>query len=405
MRHFNDRRPYHLYKKQASFAEPQSIRIPEKPIKPELSSYSLSSNDVYEFEHNPKELERRKEASIGCLPLIIAECVVLFLLYAYVSTNKFVLMIAGAALWVMWGVINHCLDKKGDTAYRYERYKNDLKQYEDALAEYNLAIQKKQEEENKKKEHQKLVQEFISGKKGRLLLRQIIDSLSATDVYKYRSAKEWMSLSAREFEIEVGAVYRKLGFSVKVTRQSSDGGVDIVLTKDNKKTFVQCKHYAQDNPVGVRELREFYGVCRQHEVTGEFVYTSVLTKDAQKYSEEIAVSKIMKMVPLHTLIQYDMKGAELLENGSLNYLFPPFVDCRYYCLYLGLFVNVARAQQIISEATHNQGEHYAIMPYFSEELGDTLYVIIVGREEAIRQLEKRRKLLFISPPLPLQIIA
>ncbi|MDH5573524.1 MAG: restriction endonuclease, partial [Gammaproteobacteria bacterium] len=67
------------------------------------------------------------------------------------------------------------------------------------------------------------------------------------------------SMSWREFEMMVGEAFRQRGFKVKETPFGPDGGVDLVLTKNDQKILVQCKHW-KTQKVGVKTVRELYGV-------------------------------------------------------------------------------------------------------------------------------------------------
>ena len=67
------------------------------------------------------------------------------------------------------------------------------------------------------------------------------------------------SMSWREFEMMVGEAFRQQGFKVKETPFGPDGGVDLVLTKNDQKILVQCKHW-KTQKVGVKTVRELYGV-------------------------------------------------------------------------------------------------------------------------------------------------
>lgn len=60
---------------------------------------------------------------------------------------------------------------------------------------------------------------------------------------------------------------------------SADGGVDLVLRKENEKFFVQCKQW-KALKVGVDVVRELYGVMAANGATGGFVVTSGRFTDA-----------------------------------------------------------------------------------------------------------------------------
>lgn len=59
-----------------------------------------------------------------------------------------------------------------------------------------------------------------------------------------------------EFEKFVSEVMRRNGYTVTLTKTSSDFGVDIVATLAGKKYVVQCKHYAKN--VGIKSVQEVY---------------------------------------------------------------------------------------------------------------------------------------------------
>ena len=67
----------------------------------------------------------------------------------------------------------------------------------------------------------------------------------------------WASLEPLRFERELGGLYQQLGYSVQLTPQSGDHGVDLVLKKNGKTTVVQCKR--QKSPASERIVRELLG--------------------------------------------------------------------------------------------------------------------------------------------------
>lgn len=67
-------------------------------------------------------------------------------------------------------------------------------------------------------------------------------------------------LSWQEFEELIGEAYRRQGYAVEHTgSDSGDGGIDLLLRRDAKTTFVQCKHWKTWR-VGVKEVRELRGI-------------------------------------------------------------------------------------------------------------------------------------------------
>jgi hypothetical protein len=72
-----------------------------------------------------------------------------------------------------------------------------------------------------------------------------------------KHAAFWQSLSGHRFEHELGRLFKQLGYSVKQTPGSGDGGIDIVLRRGGKTTIVQCKQ--TKHAVAPAVARELYG--------------------------------------------------------------------------------------------------------------------------------------------------
>lgn len=68
----------------------------------------------------------------------------------------------------------------------------------------------------------------------------------------------WWTLDGWQFEHEVARVFRLNGFKATVTKGSGDGGVDIILKKDNYKAIVQCKHHQY--PLSPEAVRALWGI-------------------------------------------------------------------------------------------------------------------------------------------------
>lgn len=72
-----------------------------------------------------------------------------------------------------------------------------------------------------------------------------------------RLSEHWKSLSGVEFERELGALYKHLGYRVEFTPTSGDQGIDLILRKNGRTTIVQCKRYKR--PAGPAVARELLG--------------------------------------------------------------------------------------------------------------------------------------------------
>jgi restriction system protein len=66
----------------------------------------------------------------------------------------------------------------------------------------------------------------------------------------------------------------------------ADGGVDLVLKKDGDKNLVQCNHWKTDK-VGVKVVRELYGVVAAEVATGGIVISSgTFTQEAIDFARD-----------------------------------------------------------------------------------------------------------------------
>ena len=101
-------------------------------------------------------------------------------------------------------------------------------------------------------------------------------------------AKVFRDIEWRRFEAVCELLFCQAGFTAKCQSHGADGGVDIWLYSANSvgpAAIVQCKHW-RNRPVGVKELREFFGVMASHKLTrGTYATSSVFTEDAVKFAK------------------------------------------------------------------------------------------------------------------------
>lgn len=97
------------------------------------------------------------------------------------------------------------------------------------------------------------------------------------------------AMTWREFEIAVADFYRSRGWQVTMTPDGADGGVDLILERPGEHVFVQCKHY-NVYTVGVKVVRELYGVMVAEGASGAIVVTSRrFTKEAHEFADRVGV--------------------------------------------------------------------------------------------------------------------
>ncbi|WP_457665975.1 restriction endonuclease [Thiolapillus sp.] len=122
------------------------------------------------------------------------------------------------------------------------------------------------------------------------------------------------SLSWQEFEVLVGQVFRHRGYTVRETAKGADGGVDLELRKDGELKLVQCKQW-RATKVGVRIVRELFGVMAARGATGAYVVTSgVFTKEARNFAD----GRNITLIDGSTLEKMIKKAATQPMNQSAN---------------------------------------------------------------------------------------
>jgi len=100
------------------------------------------------------------------------------------------------------------------------------------------------------------------------------------------SAASLQKISWQEFEELVGEAYRRKGYAVtECGGGGPDGGVDLELRRGGEILLVQCKHYRMTK-VGVKVVRELYGVVAAENATGGIVISSgTFTQEAYDFAK------------------------------------------------------------------------------------------------------------------------
>lgn len=140
----------------------------------------------------------------------------------------------------------------------------------------------------------------IKAAQGKKLAQQYVASdLESSSLNDSRQAsKPTDEMNWQQFELLVGQAFRSKGYAVVDGGDvGADGGVDVHLSKDGLKYFVQCKHW-KTRKVGVAVVRELYGVIAGAGVEGGFVVASGgFTRDAIYFAE----NKQIELVDQHAL--------------------------------------------------------------------------------------------------------
>ena len=120
------------------------------------------------------------------------------------------------------------------------------------------------------------------------------------------------ALSPAEFEFLVAALYKRMDYSVRLTRTSRDGGIDIFANNTSSGSratiFIQCKHYSKN--VRVQPLRELAGLVLTHHANkGVLVSSSDFTSTTKKEAEATATIELVGFRQLNLLLNQHL-GAD-----------------------------------------------------------------------------------------------
>lgn len=99
------------------------------------------------------------------------------------------------------------------------------------------------------------------------------------------------SMYPRRFEELVGDVYKSLGYGVRLTKQTRDGGYDLVIIEKSsgEMRLIECKRYKKGRKVGVGIVRTLHGVqLRMGIKQAKIITTSEFTKPAMVETQAVA---------------------------------------------------------------------------------------------------------------------
>lgn len=108
--------------------------------------------------------------------------------------------------------------------------------------------------------------------------RQLLDTRTGLDSI---AALGW-----RQFELLVGEAFRRQGYAVEQTGLGgADGGIDLILRRDGRRTLVQCKQWRRQK-VPVNVVREMYGLLAHHQADEvKIACSGGYTDDAARFAE------------------------------------------------------------------------------------------------------------------------
>jgi len=120
------------------------------------------------------------------------------------------------------------------------------------------------------------------------LIKALARYEAAVEKYKIlqnkRSEQYWYSMDGKTFETEIAKLFESNNYKAELTKDGADGGVDILLYKDNKKIAVQCK--AHKNKISESVARDLYGVLHAYNFdSGILVALSGVSSNTREFCE------------------------------------------------------------------------------------------------------------------------
>ena len=151
------------------------------------------------------------------------------------------------------------------------------------------------EEEKKETEEvsNKIISEILKPEKKKIQTEDaaIIKVLPVNEgllQYLAENPNDWYNLKPRQFEQAMAEIYTKLGYKVKITPETRDGGKDLIII-DNRGLgdlmyYVECKHYKPESHVGIGFIQRLHGVVNSDRVNGGILATtSFFSKPARDF--------------------------------------------------------------------------------------------------------------------------
>ena len=126
-------------------------------------------------------------------------------------------------------------------------------------------------------------------------------------------------ISPRQFEEVVFKILDNLGFDVTLTKQSHDGGKDLIITQKSVLgeyvTYVECKKFRRDRPVSIGIVKELYGTVLGDSVTaGLIITTSLFSKEAIQFAEMHKAR--MTLRSFNELLKYYLEKTEKYDSNG-----------------------------------------------------------------------------------------
>lgn len=100
------------------------------------------------------------------------------------------------------------------------------------------------------------------------------------------TSQDIRNMNPRDFEVFIANIFSDNGYSANVTPYTGDGGKDIIVKKNGKTCYVECKHW--ESAVGRPELQKLVGAAVGSNVSDLiFISTGGFNVNAINYANSV----------------------------------------------------------------------------------------------------------------------
>jgi hypothetical protein len=146
---------------------------------------------------------------------------------------------------------------------------------------------------------------------------QLIDKIDSSLVDTISNGRlSLFELTSLQFEEFMCELLEKYGYRVELTKQTHDGGYDIIGGKVdnlglNLPLIVQCKRFRKDRTIGVALVRELHGVQTTMNIPHAiFATTSTFSREAKLFATSHVRWGFMTLADYSTIINWVAKASQ-----------------------------------------------------------------------------------------------
>lgn len=128
--------------------------------------------------------------------------------------------------------------------------------------------------------------------------------------------EELFKIRPRDFELIVAELLKNKGFEVEITKQTRDGGYDLMAIHDSNgfknKYLVECKRFSPNRPVGIEVVRSFMDVIQREYANKGIICTT-------SYFTSSIIDEKKHLIPYKLELKDRLNLLEWIEDYAINY--------------------------------------------------------------------------------------